>query len=485
MSDRLYDAFEVCCAALATGVTLESALGLYPDLAGELRPGLEAWQAMAALQDTAPIPAARLQRSRTRLLAKAAKLRGRAARPAFLLPGLPRMAFAALAVLVAVLLGWGGLTTASAQSIPGDPLYRLKRANEDLQLRLTAGERRTDLKEEFAVRRSSELRNLLDLGRSAEVEFTGVVRAQVPGGWDVDGVRVIVGPETELQGEIAPGVTVEVEGATAADGSVLAREMRLAGLALEGTIESIGAGAWIISGQRVAVGPATTLSIGLRLGDRVLALIDVEDGGAGMARAILYLGPGSPTPAATQSGRGEWEFEGLVQARGSGAWIVAGQTLLITTETRIDDSLQVGDRARVKAETAPDGRLLALLIERADDEGQGGGGDDGDNGGDGDEASASATPTAESEEGEATKTPEADSGGSGESDSGDSESSGELQSFTGEVTSVSGSVWTIGGRQVVVNDETELKDDPGLGDQVKVEARFTDGVWVAERIEKA
>jgi hypothetical protein len=46
-------------------------------------------------------------------------------------------------------------------------------------------------------------------------------------------------------------------------------------------------------------------------------------------------------------------------------------------------------------------------------------------------------------------------------------------------------VWTIGGRQVVVNDETELKDDPGLGDQVKVEARFTDGVWVAERIEKA
>lgn len=30
MSDRLYDALEVCRAALATGVTLESALGLYP-----------------------------------------------------------------------------------------------------------------------------------------------------------------------------------------------------------------------------------------------------------------------------------------------------------------------------------------------------------------------------------------------------------------------------------------------------------------------
>jgi hypothetical protein len=481
MSDRLYDAFEVCRAALATGVPLESALGLYPELAGELRPALEAGQAMSALQDPAPIPMARLQRSRTRLLAKASQLRGRRARPAFLFPGLPRMAFAALAVLVSVLLGWGGLTTASAQSIPGDNLYRLKRANEDLQLRLTAGERRTELEDEFAERRSSELMNLLELGRSAEVEFTGVVRAQISGGWDVDGVLVIVGSETEVQGEIAPGVTVRVEGATAADGSVLAREMRLAGLALEGTVESIGAGSWTISGQQVAVGPATTLSIGLRLGDRVLALIDVEHGGAGMARAILYLGPGSPTPEAAQSGRGEWEFEGLVQARGSGAWIVAGQTLLITTETRLDGSLQVGDLARVKAETSPDGRLLALRIVRTDGKGEDGGGD---------ETGESGTPSSGSGEGQTTETPEGDSEGSGgsgseSSDSDGSEPSGEQQSFTAEVTTIAGSVWTIGGRQVVVNGETELKDDPGLGDQVKVEAQFIDGLWVAERIEKA
>lgn len=479
MSDRLYEALEVCRAALATGVTLESALGLYPELAGELRPALEAWQAMMALQDATPIPTDRLQRSRTRLLARAARMRGIPARPAFRFPGRPRMAFAALAVLVAVLLGWGGLTTASAQAIPGDPLYRLKRVNEDLQLRLTPGERRSDLKVEFAERRSSELMDVLKLGRSAEVEFTGVVRAPIAGGWDVDGVLVIVGPETEVKGEIAPGVTVEVEGSTASDGSVLAREMRLAGLALEGTVESIGASAWIISGRQVAVGPSTTLSIGLRLGDRVLALIDVENGGVGMAQAILYLGPGSPTPEAAR-GRLEWEFEGLVQARGSGAWIIAGQTLLITTETRLDDSLQVGDVARVKAETAPDGRLLALRIERRDDQGEVGGGDD-----NGDEQGESGTPEDAAGEGEATETPEADSGDSGDSGSDDSESSGERQSFTGEVTSIAGSVWTIGGRQVVVDGDTELEDDPGLGDQVKVEARYIDGQWVAERIEKA
>jgi hypothetical protein len=485
MSDRLHDAFEVCRAALATGVTLEAALGLYPELAGELRPVLEAWQAMSSLRDETPIPAARLQRSRTRLLAGASQLRGHPARPALRWPGLPRMAFATLAVAAAVLLGWGGLTTASAQSIPGDPLYGLKRANEDLQLRLAAGERRTSLKDEFAQRRSSELLNLLKLGRSAEVEFTGVVRAEISGGWDVDGVLVMVGAETEVEGEIAPGVTVEVEGATAADGSVLARQIRLAGLALEGTVEAIGANAWIISGLQVAVDRSTTVSIGLRLGDRVLALIELKEGGAGRARAILYLGPGSPTPEATQSGRNEWEFEGLVQARGSGAWIIAGQTLLLTTETRLDDSLQVGDVARVKAETAPDGRLLALRIERPDTQSEGERGDGGDDDGNGDRADESGTPSPDSGEGEATKTPEGDSEGSGGSGSGDSESSGEKQSFTGEVTAVSGILWTIGGRQVVVTGDTELEDDPGLGDQVKVEARFIDGQWVAERIEKA
>jgi len=37
MSTRLFDAFEVCLAAMATGVDLESCLSLYPSLHEELR----------------------------------------------------------------------------------------------------------------------------------------------------------------------------------------------------------------------------------------------------------------------------------------------------------------------------------------------------------------------------------------------------------------------------------------------------------------
>ena len=479
MNEKLHDALEVCRAAVATGVSIEAALGLYPDLAAELRPALEGWQALATLGIRSDPPAVRRHRSRTQLLRQAAMFAPKDARRLSRAGAVPRFALAGVVVVLVLFLGWGGLATASAQSLPGDPLYRVKRANEDLELRLTAGDRHSELEDEFAERRSSELQGLLELGRSAEVEFTGVVRARMTGGWDVDGVLVIVGSETEVKGEIATGVTVKVEGATAADGSVLAREVRLAGLALEGTVEAIGAGAWTISGRQVAVGPSTTLSIGLRIGDRVLALIDVQDDGASTARAILYLGPGSPTPEPAQTGRGEWEFEGRVQARSTGAWVVAGQTLLITAETQLDGSLQVGDLARVKAETAPDGRLLALRIQRADGEGEE----------DGHPLAETGTPTAGEDGSQEMETPEAGSGDSGGSDAGDSElgdtePSGEKLSFTGEVTDISGSVWTIGGRQVVVNGETELKDDPGLGDEVKVEARSIDGQWVAERIEK-
>lgn len=42
MSDRAAAAYEVCLQALRTGASLEACLSLYPDLADELRPALQA-----------------------------------------------------------------------------------------------------------------------------------------------------------------------------------------------------------------------------------------------------------------------------------------------------------------------------------------------------------------------------------------------------------------------------------------------------------
>ncbi len=76
MSDRLHEALQVCLEALSTGVDLEACLQLYPDMADELRPVLGAAQMVAAVDIPAPAPQI-IARSRTRLQARAAQLRGR------------------------------------------------------------------------------------------------------------------------------------------------------------------------------------------------------------------------------------------------------------------------------------------------------------------------------------------------------------------------------------------------------------------------
>jgi hypothetical protein len=480
MNDRLYDAFEVCRLALNTGVPLEAALGLYPEMASELRAALEAWQAASTLSASLPeVSGIRVQRSRTRLLGRAAQLRGTARPRGLALRGLSRLSLAALSVLLVIVLGWGGLATASAQALPGDTLYRLKRVDENLRLGLAGTSKRSDLETEFAERRSEEVRTLLALGRVHEIEFTGVVRSQSGDIWDVDSVRVFVGPEAEVDAGIVPGVTVEVEGNTDDRGNVRAIEIHLAAYSWEGTVQTIGLQAWTVSGRVVSVDRATAIAPGIREGDRVLMLIDVLPGSV-RARSILYLGPAGTESAPADSRSDEWEFEGLVQTIGTQAWIIAGQTLLIVPETELDRSLQVGSAARVKAQTTTQGRVIALEIARAD-----GGGGEPDEDLEG-ESTADSSGEGEVEVGPISgedSAPESSAGDSDNESPEDPEASTE-ESFTGEVTSISGSVWTIAGQQVWVDQDTEIRDAPDVGDSVRVDARLSDGRWVAEKIEK-
>jgi hypothetical protein len=73
----------------------------------------------------------------------------------FSFPLILRPAFAAAAILLLVL---AGATSAAASSLPGDPLYGLKRASEDVRLALTFDDiARTQLLSELTDRRLEEL----------------------------------------------------------------------------------------------------------------------------------------------------------------------------------------------------------------------------------------------------------------------------------------------------------------------------------------
>lgn len=73
------------------------------------------------------------------------------------------LTYAAAACLVLVMLA-GGATYASADSLPGDPLYGVKRAVERVQLAVASGESEASLRVDLAERRVNEFSALLDRG---------------------------------------------------------------------------------------------------------------------------------------------------------------------------------------------------------------------------------------------------------------------------------------------------------------------------------
>ena len=77
----------------------------------------------------------------------------------FSFPLILRPAFAVAAILVLVL---AGATSAAASSLPGDPLYAVKRATEDVRLALTFNDvARTQLLSELTDRRLEELAEIV------------------------------------------------------------------------------------------------------------------------------------------------------------------------------------------------------------------------------------------------------------------------------------------------------------------------------------
>lgn len=226
MSIRLSDALEVCLQALEQGATLDDCLARYPALATELRPLLQSAQAARTL-GLSTVPPNAVTRGRARVLAQAARLRssGRTRlRPAstWRLVALP------LAVLVFLILTGNTLIAVSADSLPGDTLYSVKRTVEGIRLQWTNDPlQRLEIEQEISARRVDEAGKLLEQGRVQQVEFEGLVSAQLPDGWLVAGIPVRVTAQTNLEGTIALGAYVEVRGQTQTDGSVQAERIKV------------------------------------------------------------------------------------------------------------------------------------------------------------------------------------------------------------------------------------------------------------------
>lgn len=375
---EFYSAFERSLSGLRSGMTLKECLALYPDLQEDLRPALEAAQlAQEGVDDY--VPNAALRRSRERMLVRASQINQQRPRrrSSSLLDWFsgargPRLAFAALLVIAFFLLSWQGLLVASAQALPGDTLYPVKRGAENFSLQIASNAQLKRAREvEFERRRLDEVQELLALGRIASVEFEGVLNEMTPDRWIVDGVVVLVGADTRVTGEIEPGMVVEVSGETRPDGALQAAAIDLHSYQFIGHVDSVSEREWVISGIPVRILRSSQIDAAARLDDRVIALVEVSSDGALQAQAILRLLQPSlvataapqpdPTPSPTP-GKEATEIAGQIESISGNVWTVSGTSFVVSGETELKGSFAVGDFVKVHLQTSSDGSYFASEI---------------------------------------------------------------------------------------------------------------------------
>lgn len=227
--NNLYEALELCLQDIEQGADIDTVLSRYPELADQLRPILETSAKAKAIAVSAP-SAEQVRRNRARVLQHAAQLREANTRPSQKIWFTPlRRVIVTLAVLIILFVSGTGLVRAASETLPGDNLYPVKRTWEGVQLFLTFNSNaRETLESEYANERLYELHELFAEGRSAEVDFRGVVTSQSGNEWVVAGVRVLLSSETEIRDQgIVVGNTVRVRGITQENDTVLAERIRL------------------------------------------------------------------------------------------------------------------------------------------------------------------------------------------------------------------------------------------------------------------
>lgn len=127
---------------------------------------------------------------------------------------------------------------------------------------------------------------------------------------------------------------------------------------LVGNVTAVGETEWAVSGVTFNVTPQTVIASGVVLDSYVVVKGRTVDG-TRVADSISFVN-GNQKPRLT--------FTGTVESISDTAWVISGQTVVITTETMIQAGLAVGDVVEVRFYLADNGDWIAEEIERLDEE---------------------------------------------------------------------------------------------------------------------
>jgi hypothetical protein len=251
--DQLVQILDQCCELIAAGESSAACLARFPEHAAVLEPllttvaGVRESRAVPARQEalalerrarfmTAAFETSRVVKNRPVGLWAALVLWWRQTVSGFgALFGpygsrraLPVGLVATLAVIFLLGTLTTGAVTTSARAIPGDPLYPVKTIAEHARIILARDQRtRHALENRLADEQLHGIRSVVTLQRRVDqMPFTGVTEEIGPNEWKVSGLRILIVPETVIQG--VPWVGGAVSGAVRAPGDGALVALRLA-----------------------------------------------------------------------------------------------------------------------------------------------------------------------------------------------------------------------------------------------------------------
>lgn len=176
MSDSHFDNIvNECLERLAAGESVMDCLARYPEHADELAPLLGMMHATTQASRAAMPSVAGKARGMERMQAALAKGRHRRGRrlqlPRIFWRPITTPIAVAFAVVFLAIVAAGGTTVASADSIPGEPLYPVKSIREGVEERIArSDEHKAQVHAKLARERGREMRELIVRGRIYEAE---------------------------------------------------------------------------------------------------------------------------------------------------------------------------------------------------------------------------------------------------------------------------------------------------------------------------
>lgn len=287
-NEELNRVFEDCLARLQHGAALEEVLQKYPEWKEELRPVLEAMLALWESRGSDTVPVAAMRRSREHLLEEAQRRRAVEPPPGFWARWFRKVsAFSVSVVVFVVVLGLFLTGWASVKALPGEALYPVKLAAEQITLNLSASpSQRMELEDAYNLRRAEEVEALIQRRRKQEVAFSGYLAQEGDHTWRINGIPLDVPPGLENGLRNLAGSYVYVRGTSTQDGHFVLEWADSWLYTLSGKVQAVQDGRlrmndlWVVlnpevvGNQRLEAGQEAVVSV-IRLADHSLLAVKI------------------------------------------------------------------------------------------------------------------------------------------------------------------------------------------------------------------